>query len=392
MPVKAMTILLAMPWDQSQGGVTHVATSLGRQLQARGHRVLFLFPEETWRVRPRTSRQGFEAVGARLRNYPEPDQGPRAWLSWGSTLATTLPQLIRLGRRLGVDLVNLHYPGAGFAVLADLARHLSVPLVVSVHGSDLLTDAGPCRDAGLMRLLHSADAVVAPSRSYLSEVLRAYPELERNARYIYNGFDEAEFPVPSQSHSHPPGPERVALCIAAHSRKKGIDVLLRAMQQLGPDSGLRVRLIGDGPLSQELRLLASSLGVSDQVHFLGTRGRAQVFEELARCDLLVMPSRHASESFGLATLEAMACGKPVVASAIGGLSEVVEDGTTGVLVPPDDPEALALALRTLAADEALRRRLGDAGRQRALRFTVRQTGAEYEALFHRLVTRKPPAA
>jgi glycosyltransferase involved in cell wall biosynthesis len=380
-----MNVLIAVPWDIETGGVTHVAATLARQMVSRGHGVAFLFPEETWAVRSGTSRKGFDALYARLRNYPASGDGARARFSWASTVWTTLPQLARIARRRGIDVINLHYPGDGFAMLVDLAERLHVPLVTSVHGSDLLTDTGPARGAGLMRLLDGADAVVTPSRVYLDSVLRQYPGLGLKARFIYNGYDPGELPARVPSREGKAGSQLVALCIAAPVHKKGIDVLLRAFHAVAAGNRLTLRLLGDGPLRSELEALAGRLGISDRVAFLGERGRQEVFDELVRCDLLVMPSRHESESFGLATLEAMACGKPVIASAVGGLVELVTDNQTGLLVPRDDPDALAQAICRLIDDAALRARLGEAGRAKAQQFTVGRMGDNYERMFTELV-------
>src|SRR6267378_1692575 len=158
-----MNVLLAMPWDQQTGGVTHVAASLARSLQMRGHRALFLFPAENgFRISARSSLRGFPSIYCRLRAFPPERPSWRARLSWYSTILTTLPQLARHGLSRRVDLINVHYPGEEFALLVDLARWLRVPLVVSAHGSDLLPDAGPRRGKGLLRQLESADAVVVP--------------------------------------------------------------------------------------------------------------------------------------------------------------------------------------------------------------------------------------
>ena len=116
-----------------------------------------------------------------------------------------------------------------------------------------------------------------------------------------------------------------------------------------------------------------------------SKDRKEVLNELVHSDLAVMPSRHPSESFGLAVLEAMACAKPVVASAVGGLPELVGDRETGLLVRPEDPTALARALDLLVEDPAMRARLGAAGLSIAKRLTVRATADAYEALFAELL-------
>lgn len=270
--------------------------------------------------------------------------------------------------------------------MVNLAHSLRVPLVVSAHGSDLLPDAGPDRGKGLRRQLESAAAVVVPSQGYLGSVVEAFPWLRDKMHCIRNGYDEAELSAARPAPANSSQPEVTALCIAALIPKKGLDVLLRGVSQCR-SARLRVRLIGEGALRQELESLSATLGLSQRVYFLGPKDRDGVLDELIRCDLMVMPSRHPSESFGLAALEAMACAKPVVASAVGGLPELVGDGETGLLVPPEDPAALARALDLLVDDPAMRTRLGAAGRTKARQFTVRATADAYEALFADLVRR-----
>ena len=120
-------------------------------------------------------------------------------------------------------------------------------------------------------------------------------------------------------------------------------------------------IVGDGPERGALETRIAQLGLGDRVHLLGFR--TDIPELLAGCDLFVLPSLF--EGLPLSILEAMAAGKAVVATAIGGNDEAVVDGVTGLLVPPADPEALADALRTLLREPERRRRLGEAGRRRA---------------------------
>ncbi len=388
-----MNVVIAMPWDQHMGGVTHVAASLGRSLQQRGHDVTFVFPSETGLlVHQGTSKRGFRAWFCRLRDFPPDGASIRARISWYSVLGITLPQLIARTLFKRIDLINVHYPSAMFVLLNNLAHWLRVPLVVSAHGADLLADAGPIRTRGLLHQLEHADAVVVPSQHFLKSVVEAYPSLAPKLRCIHNGYDEQElaelegWPAGDVSHAPAPGAPVNALCIAALIPKKGIDVLLRALQ-LCQSSQVNVRIVGEGPLRDSLEALRDSLGLQNRVQFVGEKDRKDVFVELTRCDMLIMPSRHASESFGLATLEAMVCAKPVVASAVGGLQELVADGETGLLVPADDPAALAGALDRMAADGAMRIRFGIAGRARARRFKTQISGAEYEALFTDLIAR-----
>ncbi len=179
----------------------------------------------------------------------------------------------------------------------------------------------------------------------------------------------------------------VALVLAALVVRKGIDVLLEALAdaRLG---ALVLLVAGEGPEREALAARARSLGLGPRARFLGRRDDREAL--LAACDLLCLPSRH--EGLGVAALEAMAAGRPVVATNVGGLGEAVVDGRTGLLVPPDDAPALADALARLCADAALRERLGRAGPGRVAEgFRAEQMVAAYEALYRAVLAAGGPA-
>ena len=160
---------------------------------------------------------------------------------------------------------------------------------------------------------------------------------------------------------------------------KGHDVLLRALarvrQQL-PEVTLEIA--GDGPLEPELSATVSRLGLGERVSFLGrVAPPGPVFE---RAEVVVVPSF--GEGFGMVALEAMERGRPVVASDVGGLPEIVADGRTGLLVPPGDPEAFAAAIVELAGDPARAADMGAAGRKRALaEFSQERCTDRIEAIY-----------
>ncbi len=142
---------------------------------------------------------------------------------------------------------------------------------------------------------------------------------------------------------------------------KGVDVAVRALAELPADVVLW--LVGDGEQRAELEQLCRELGVADRVHFLGMQQFVQPFMQAA--DVLVCPSRW-REAAGLVNLEAQACGLPVVASAIGGIPEYVEDGCSGMLFPPEDHQRLAACLRSLRDNPALRQTMADEARRVAV--------------------------
>lgn len=383
-----MHILLATPWDQRDGGVTHVTSDLARLLCDRGHRVTFLFPSETAMVKEGTSQRGFPSLYFRARDLPRNEASPRERLAWSLAKCVTLPQLAFHAFRKNVDLVNIHYPVAAFGLTVDLARWLRVPLVVSGHGSDLFPDTGPPnRHPGILRQLNEADTIVVPSQNFLRTVVGGFPSVRDKLRCIHNGYDEREF-HPASVQTTEVATRVKALFIGHLIPKKGVDVLLQALAQCSVKE-IDLRILGDGQQRAKLEALISSLGLTGRVTILGFKSHKEVFEELIRCDLVVVPSRVESESFGLVALEAMACGKPVIASAVGGLPELVSDRVSGLLVPVNDAIALAGALELLAGDPELRRTMGLAGCVEAARFPVRAMCDAYESLFEQLIARNP---
>ena len=159
-------------------------------------------------------------------------------------------------------------------------------------------------------------------------------------------------------------PHRV-ICPGRLHYSKGQDVLVRAVAALAPRfPELEVRFVGNGPQAGPLQALAASLGVARHCRFLGAKSHEEVVEDLGGAAVAVVPSR--AEGFGLVNLEALACGTPVVGSAVGGIPEIVREGEEGFLVPAEDPSALADRLQRLLSDPVLRARMSHAARERFL--------------------------
>jgi rhamnosyl/mannosyltransferase len=162
----------------------------------------------------------------------------------------------------------------------------------------------------------------------------------------------------------PAGPPTV-LFVGQMRHYKGVDDLLAAMRAVPAPA--RLRLAGDGPMRARWEALGRSLGLGERVEFLGQVPDEALPALYRSADVLVLPSTSRAEAFGMVLLEAMASGLPCVTTEVGsGTSYVVQDGVTGLVVPPRDPAALASALACLAADPAERARMGAAGRARVL--------------------------
>ena len=306
------------------------------------------------------------------------------------------------GRR-GADLVHSH------TWYANLAGHVAsllhgVPHVVTVHSLEPLRPwkaeqlgGGYALSSWCERVaIESAARVVAVSAGMRDDVLAAYPVVDpERVRVIHNGIDPADYTPAQRPHDAATlalldrlgvDPSRPAvLFVGRITRQKGVPVLLRAAASLPPDVQL-VLLAGaaDTPeLAAEVVALVGGLRAvrTGVVWVQEMLPRPDVARVLGASSVFVCPSVY--EPLGIVNLEAMACGIPVVASAVGGIPEVVDDGMTGLLVPPDDPAALAEALGRVLADPAAARAMGTAGRRRAVEYFSWSAVAEQTAALYR---------
>ncbi|HEY4596913.1 MAG TPA: glycosyltransferase family 4 protein [Thermoanaerobaculia bacterium] len=219
--------------------------------------------------------------------------------------------------------------------------------------------------------VRAADLVLAPSEATAAELRRDYRAAEVGVIPNVTGGLEI---APAGEVEGPPG---YLLFVGRLRIRKGVEVLLEALREI---PGARLRIAGDGEHRPALERAAAELGPA--VTFLGTRDAAQVRTLLRGAAALVVPSIY--EGMPLVVLEAMAAGVPVVASAVSGIPEVVVDGETGWLVPPEDPEALARALEEILADPGEARRRGEAGRRRvAERYRPAVAAASWRAAIER---------
>ncbi len=287
---------------------------------------------------------------------------------------------VSLAREFKPDLVHVHYAG-GFGYWGSKCDF--APLLVSVWGADVIDlPANPVQRHFIKRTLRRADAISATSNFLRTVSLRLVPGIDEKTTVIPFGVN-----LPA-SITPPPAPP-VKLCfIKVHRRKYGPDLLLRAFARaLEKTPDLHLTMAGEGPMTDALKELATQLGVANQVDFIGYLPNSDIYPLLESHHIMVMPSVMESESFGVAVLEASACGRPVIASRIGGVPEVLLDGETGLLVPPGDVESLAEAIVRLADDPMTCLRMGQAGHQMVAEEyhwerSLDQMSSLYEALIH----------
>ena len=268
--------------------------------------------------------------------------------------------------RAYADIVHMHMPNPA-AAFAYIVSGCQIPLVLT-HHSDTMGRAKVRRlsDPFVQEAMQRASRIIVSSRKYAD----TSAELESHRdkiEVIPHGIDPVKHAVAEPEAvrriQRQYGP-RIAIAIGRLVPFKGFEILIRAMQTV-PGNLL---LIGEGPLRKHLEAVARECGISGRVFFMGKIDNAQIANYLAAADVFSMPSISRAESFGIAQLEAMAAGVPVVNTSIdSGVPEVSRDGITGITVPPSDTHALAHALTTLLTDREKRLRMGEAGKVRVRR-------------------------
>lgn len=276
--------------------------------------------------------------------------------------------LQKLGQK--ADILHFHLPNPT-SVMAFLGcRGLNGKVITTYH-SDIVRQKllGKFFAPFLHLFLKKADTIIATSPNYikLSKVLSA---LQDKCEVIPLGIDTARFDMASTDAEMPNilknrFGKAVILFIGRFRYYKGLPILIDAMQKV--DANLL--LIGAGPLENQLRRRVAEKNLRDRIHFMGELSDEQVNMFLKGCDIFVLPSIYKSEAFGIVQLEAMACGKPVVCCELGtGTSWVNQHQKTGLVVPPENPEALSESINFLLADQGIRTAFGTAGRQRVHNF------------------------
>jgi len=333
-------LLIVSSYAPNVGGLQNVTRQLARELNKRGHDVVVL----TNRY-PRTLavREVFDEVPVVRWHFLAPRLQQLLSLRLDLFLAgilylpLTLAHLVFWLRRERPDVVNLHFVGSPALFVLLACWFASFRLVVSVHGDDVQGFSRRARfDRWLFHsLLRRADVVTACSRYLLDQAASIDQGARQKGRVIHNGLDQLS---DVSEISKKGGLVTAGRMVAG----KGFDVLVEAMARGKTES--RLTLIGDGPEREKLKARARNLGLNGEIRFAGQQDRVRVLEEMAAADLVVIPSRE--ESFSLVALEAMTLGKPVVATCVGGLPEILE-GADALLVQPGDSTELAEAIVTV---------------------------------------------
>ncbi len=310
--------------------------------------------------------------GQQWLKLPEPTFGLRSLLGFFVKL---IPNLLRLRETAqGAIAANPHYFGLEVLPLAVLRRLGILPkLILSVHGADVSSIRASSWRARKIyaRICRSADVVVACSQALAAEVKQLSPQA--NVVSVWNGISSRPLDLGKRPLRAP-----YLLSVASFVKKKGHDVLLRAFRSIAPEfPELRLVLIGgSGPELQALKALLEELGLHDRVEFLVDVPHDQVWNWMGHAECFVHAARE--EPFGIAVLEAALVKTPVVATAVGGVTEYLMNEVDGLSCAPDDPERFALLIRRALTDKAAARRRADAFFDKAESFTWDAAWAGYK--------------
>jgi teichuronic acid biosynthesis glycosyltransferase TuaC len=324
---------------------------------------------------------GSAVRGDRLRYFSLPG-GLGLPTSGAFLFARIVHQLRNLHSVQPLDLIHAHgaLPCGHAAML--ISKQLNIPFVVSVHGLDAFSTIQVGGRSGewcrrISRLAYSASRrVICISEHVRDAVLGGMPQGCRTS-VVYNGVDAERFsPIAAPAFVAP----RI-LSVGNLIPIKGHEYLIRAAASLVAEfPSLELDIIGDGAERARLETLAGKLHVSDKVHFLGRRSRAQVADAMRHCTIFALPSRY--EGLGCVYLEAMSCGKPVIGCQGQGIAEIIQPGVNGCLVAPDDEKELAKVISALLRDRVRCRDLGRVARDTILNgFTMQQQAENLSQIY-----------
>lgn len=361
----------------SYGGSGVVATELGLKLAERGHQIHFISYDKPFRLGEYHANVYYHGVD--VPNYPVFKHPPY--------IMALSNRLYEIAKRERLDILHAHYATPhGLAVY--LAKEMlggKIKTVTTLHGTDvtIMGEEPTLQDISEFSLL-KADAVTAVSEDLKIQAQGIFGnklEIER----IYNFVDTQEYirrPVACVKDCLKLDDEKVIVHISNFRKVKRIDDVIKIFHKVQQEVKCRLVLVGDGPEQRHAYELSEQLGISHLIHYLGKQNN--VISILSCADVFLLPSE--KESFGLAALEAMACGVPVVATRVGGLPELIVEGESGYLSEIGDVEHMSANILELLKNESHHQLMAANARKQAINlFDSEIVIPQYEALYERLL-------
>lgn len=359
------------------GGSGVVATEVGKALAARGHEVHLLSPAVPPRLLGFEDRIFFHEVTASP--YPLFEAAP-----FSIALASKMADV---AAHHGLEIMHAHYaiPHASAALLARMALEGKLKVVTTLHGTDITVVGSDPSYLSMVRLaIRESDAVTSVSEYLRDETYRSF-NVDRPIDVIPNFVTAPSVHATDCRKWLVPCSQTAVLTHISNFRpvKRVLDVM-KTFELVRKEHKAHLVMVGDGPDRAEAEAYARDHGFEHEVRFTGKQ--LDIDTVLACSDIFLLPS--ATESFGLAALEAMAHKVPVIASRVGGLPEVVRHGVDGYLEPLGDVATMAQDALTLLRDPALRKKMGLSARDRALTtFDESPIVDQYEAVYERVLSK-----
>jgi len=354
------------------GGSGIVATELGLELANRGHDIHFITYANPIRLDPNILRIHYHEV--EVSNYPL-FQYPPYCLALASRMAD-------VADGYDLDLLHVHY-AIPHSISAMLARQMMqsrrrMPFITTLHGTDItLVGTDPSYFPITKFSIEQSDGVTAISEDLRRQTLEVFG-VTNEVRVIHNFVNCSTYkPDPERKgiERFAPEGEKLLIHLSNFRPVKRVNDCIRILAEVRKHTNARLLMVGDGPERGSAEHLANQLGVHRYVEFLGKQNNVQNLIRLAH--VLLMPSE--MESFGLAALEAMACGVPAIGTRVGGVPELITDGEDGFLEKVGDVAGQAARAVELLTDEALHQRMAAASRKTALtRFCTERIIPQYE--------------
>jgi N-acetyl-alpha-D-glucosaminyl L-malate synthase BshA len=336
------------------GGSAVVAAELGKQLAYKGHQVHFISAERPFRL---------EEYHPNIYLH-QPSQFNYPVFSTTPFFLLQVNKIIEVVKEQQLDILHAHYaiPHCLSAVFArQIMLDYSIPVITTLHGTDI-TLVGKNKEFYQVTKygLENSDLLTAVSNSLAKETQHVF-NLQESPKVVYNFLDTKRFRRRFDSNlrqSYAANHEKVIIHMSNFRTVKRVPTVIDIFNLLSKQLPSQLLLVGDGPEMVQVKEKVTALNLNNRVHFVGQQ--EDIVPILSISDLMLLPSER--ESFGLAALEALACGVPVVASNVGGLPEVVPNGIAGFLADYDDVATMSKQAITILSQDSLLQKMKLAGR------------------------------
>lgn len=364
------------------GGSGVMATELGLALADKGHEIHFITYQQP--VRLSVFRPNIYYHEVMVPKYPLFDFPP-----YETALASTMVNVVKNN---GLDLLHVHYaiPHASSAYFARqmLRKQGSdIPFITTLHGTDI-TLVGKDSTYGCVVTfsINESDIITAVSENLRNETFKSF-DIEKEITVIPNFVDAKRFHLTNKEHFKKmlaPNGERILAHVSNFRKVKRVEDVMAVFERVHDKMPSKLLMIGDGPERQNAEDICRKMGICNDIRFLGKQD--QMEEILNIADLFLLPSQY--ESFGLAALEAMACGVPVISSNAGGLPEINIHGKTGYLADVGDVDSMAKFAIQILEEETTLQAFKDNALAQAAEFSIDKIVPMYEALYEEIALKK----